>query len=297
MQQRKRNKVTAGLVVLLVLSTALICLPSVGAGYGEEILQRGSHGDSVYRLQQDLTSLGYDTSGIDGWFGIHTYNAVKEFQSEQGLKVDGILGTASIKALEKCLAGNTAYYTVKSGDTLSAIASRYKTTVNSIMAANNLNSYIILIGDTLKIPSNNNCEVSRSVSRYGKMADWWTEAQYIFSRGKVAKITDIDTGISYYTIRKAGSNHADCQPLTAADTAKMKQIYGGQWSWTRRAVIVEVDGIKLAASQNCMPHGGQSIYDNNFPGHYCIHFLNSRTHGTNRVDENHQAMVYKAAGL
>ncbi len=297
MKQRKNNNIVTGFIILLVLSTSLICLPSAGASYGEEILQWGAQGDNVYRLQQDLTSLGFDTYGIDGWFGINTYNAVKEFQSEQGLRVDGIIGSATRAELEKCMEVKNTYYTIKAGDTLSAIATRYKTSVNSLMEANNLNSYLIYIGDTLKIPNIYNDEMSRGTSRYGQLADWWTEAQYKFTREKVAKITDVETGISYYTVRKAGTNHADCQPLTAADTAKMKQIYDGEWSWARRAIIVEVDGIKLAASQNGMPHEGQSIYDNNFPGHYCIHFLNSRTHGTDRIDEDHQAMVLKAAGL
>ena len=43
-------------------------------------------------------------------------------------------------------------YTVKSGDTLYSIASRYNTTVNKIKDLNNLKSNIIVIGDVLKIP-------------------------------------------------------------------------------------------------------------------------------------------------
>ena len=31
--------------------------------------------------------------------------------------------------------------------------------------------------------------------------------------------------------------------------------------------------------------------DNDFDGHFCIHFYASRTHGGNRVDERHQNMV------
>jgi hypothetical protein len=48
---------------------------------------------------------------------------------------------------------------------------------------------------------------------------------------------------------------------------------------------------------NGMPHGGQSIKTNNFKGHFCIHFKNSRTHAGNRLDKSHQAAVKKAAGL
>ena len=43
-----------------------------------------------------------------------------------------------------------------------------------------------------------------------------------------------------------------------------------------------------------MPHGFSLINENNMDGHTCIHFLNSRTHGTDRVDEAHQAAVAEA---
>ena len=82
---------------------------------------------------------------------------------------------------------------------------------------------------------------------------------------------------------------------TAADTAAMLKAYGGSWSWNRRAVFVTIDGVNYAASINGMPHGtGNSITDNNFDGHHCIHFTNSRTHGSNQVCPLHQAAIKKA---
>lgn len=142
-----------------------------------------------------------------------------------------------------------------------------------------------------------NCNTSRSGSRYGEMADWWTVASKVFAVGDIATITDLDSGLNYQVKRTGGSKHADCQPLTSQDTANMLKAYGGQWAWTRHAILVNIDGRVFAASQNAMPHGGKTIYNNNFPGHFCIHFLNSRTHGTDNLDPAHQAMVRKAAGL
>lgn len=138
---------------------------------------------------------------------------------------------------------------------------------------------------------------SRSVSNRPEMADWWSVVNYAFPRGIVATVRDIDTGISYQIKRLGGSSHADVEPLTDSDTIKMKQIYGGNWSWTRRAVVVTVNGRSFAGSQNAMPHGGQAIYNNNFSGHFCIHFLNSRTHSSNSLDFTHQNMLRKAAGI
>jgi len=124
--------------------------------------------------------------------------------------------------------------------------------------------------------------------------DWWTsDIQRIFAVGVVATITDVDTGISWKEKRFAGKNHADIQPLTKEDTAKLKKVYG-HWSWKRRAVFVTIGDENYAASIHGMPHGGSNL-NNNFPGHHCCHFLNSKTHGSDKIDKNHQKMVAKAA--
>jgi LysM repeat protein len=41
---------------------------------------------------------------------------------------------------------------VQSGDSLYAIATRFGTTINAIMAANNMNNYFIYKGMVLRIP-------------------------------------------------------------------------------------------------------------------------------------------------
>lgn len=126
--------------------------------------------------------------------------------------------------------------------------------------------------------------------------DWFdSDIQKIFARGVVAQITDVETGLSWQEKRFGGNYHADCQPLTAADTAALKNAYGGVWSWNRRAVFVTINGVNYAASINGMPHGGQSITDNDFAGHHCIHFTNSKVHATGKVDSQHQKAIKKAA--
>ncbi len=126
--------------------------------------------------------------------------------------------------------------------------------------------------------------------------DWWTsDISTIFDRGDVAKVTDVETGLCWWESRHGGTNHADCQPLTRKDTEIMKKAYGGKWSWDRRAIFVTINGVNYAASMNGMPHGRGSIADNGFAGHHCIHFTNSRTHGTNSVCPKHQEAIRLAA--
>ena len=130
-----------------------------------------------------------------------------------------------------------------------------------------------------------------------KEIDWFKGGiQKEFYKGRIATVTDVKTKISWKVKRKGGSNHADVEPLTAADTAAMKKACGSDFlTWHRRAIWVSLNGNKYAASMNCMAHGLSNIKDNNFDGHFCIHFTNSRTHGSDKVDSAHQSAIKQAA--
>lgn len=123
----------------------------------------------------------------------------------------------------------------------------------------------------------------------------WSEVSQLIPRYSTFSVTDLETGLTFKTQRRAGSRHADIQPLTKADTAVMKIIYAGAWSWNRRAAVVEYAGRRIAASMNGMPHGAGALV-NGFPGHHCLHFFGSTTHATGNVDPVHQLMVQRAAG-
>ena len=64
------------------------------------LLQSGSSGAAVKRLQRALTAALGTTVEIDGQFGPNTTAAVKKYQSACGLTVDGIVGTDTWKALQ-----------------------------------------------------------------------------------------------------------------------------------------------------------------------------------------------------
>ena len=51
---------------------------------------------AVKRLQQELVAWGYDPKGIDGSFGPGCESAVKAFQKDNGLSVDGSVGPATL---------------------------------------------------------------------------------------------------------------------------------------------------------------------------------------------------------
>ena len=64
-------------------------------------VRKGSKGDAVKEMQSLLQRLEYDLGpcGVDGDFGRMTERAVKAFQQDHGLKVDGICGPKTFAAL------------------------------------------------------------------------------------------------------------------------------------------------------------------------------------------------------
>ena len=57
------------------------------------------HGVDVRTLQGALNVLGFSCGALDGIFGAYTERAVREFQANVGLPVDGIAGTDTVGAL------------------------------------------------------------------------------------------------------------------------------------------------------------------------------------------------------
>lgn len=62
-------------------------------------LRNGSEGQAVKNVQQRLKELGYYTGSVDGVFGSGTEQAVRSFQSVNGLNVDGVVGSRTLSKL------------------------------------------------------------------------------------------------------------------------------------------------------------------------------------------------------
>ena len=255
-----QNKIIKKITALTLASTLLWSPLSAQAA----LLRQGSRGQEVVNIQSELKKQGYfKYHTATGYFGHITTDAVRQFQAAKGLKVDGIVGPQTTTALF-----GTSSPTATPTTTQGAL-------------------------------------------------DWWTKVQYIFPRGADALVTDVDTGKSFYVRRTFGTNHADIESLTKQDTEVIKSIWNG-FSWERRAVVVSIGGHKIAGSMTAMPHAGVDsapglatvnnrsggygrgtnldlIKNNGIDGHMDIHFLNSRTHGTNVVQKVHQDAVQKAA--
>lgn len=71
------------------------------------LLKLGSRGSDVRELQQALDILGYDTNGIDGIFGVGTNTAIKQFQNDTRIVVDGLVGSATIAMINTSLSNSS----------------------------------------------------------------------------------------------------------------------------------------------------------------------------------------------
>ncbi|MTI81718.1 MAG: LysM peptidoglycan-binding domain-containing protein [Firmicutes bacterium] len=197
---------------------------------------------------------------------------------------------------------DVALHYVQLGDNVGSIAQKYNTTTDAVIKTNRLKGYLITPEMPLFAPENSKkpvygIEAPRVQKKdgYGELLGW-EFANWHFNHESTAVIKDIQTGKTFDAYRIGGGNHADLEPLTAQDTAIMKNLFGGSWTWLTRPVILQYDGRELAASMAGMPHDFDTVPGNNFDGMFDLHFLNSRTHNTNEESELHQKTVLKAAG-
>ncbi len=78
--------------------------PACSTG-GYPQIQVGSRGAYVMIAQDDLNTLGYKTGGLDGIFGSNTQTAVRNYQQNKGLAVDGIIGCNTWRSLQEDVLG------------------------------------------------------------------------------------------------------------------------------------------------------------------------------------------------
>ncbi len=298
-------------------------------GNPPDYTQKGSSGDSVEKLQQALKIKGYFSGTVDGKYGDMTVSAVKAYQRAMGLSQTGKADYATIMKLF----GKVLYTTVANDPQMKGITKISQITVPATSEKGNSGKNVIALQQALKIKGFYKPAIdgkygdqtvaavkafqkSKGISQDGKAGndtikalfgknasnytyvterlDWFSKGVNVFTGQCVYTIKDVSTGKTFRGRRRFGSNHLDTEPLTASDTATLKSIYGGEWSWNRRAILVLYNGHVYAASMNGMPHGTSTITNNGFDGHFCIHFYKSRTHETNRVDEAHQNCVARA---
>ncbi len=211
-------------------------------------------------------------------------------------------------------------YTVKNGDTIWSVATQHGISESDLRKANGLDNGYLSIGQVIKIPVKHIGRKSVPSSSYGEVLDWTEQGQYVLPINKTGVLIDMNTGVRITVKRTTGATHADTETLTKADSKKLKDSYGGNWSWERKPFILEVGGRRYAVSVSAMPHAGvdgagylanvqnrsgnygygpnyDAISGNGMDGHFDLYFLNGRRHKDGKIDPQHQLGVLLAGGL
>ncbi len=227
--------------------------------------REGDTGSMVKWLQESLAKLGYYKGTVSGEFGSLTKEAVRLFQRDRGLSSDGVAGPKTIAQLN---------YVLSSG----------------------------VVGS-----------VDQNIENVIYNIDWF-KYLYVFRtsmpKGTEMTLTDFTTNKSFRIRVQSVGNHLDVEPLTSADTKVLCSLYNVSSAqilvekdlYQRRAMIATVktkNGLTLqfVCSIYAIPHGTDTISGNDFDGQFCVHFLNSRTHGSDSVDtraDGHQDLIKRA---
>ena len=317
--QKKYNLTADGVAGSETLKKLDTAYKNADSDKDDDSLRKGATGSAVKNLQTKLKKLGFYNASIDGDYGDTTVAAVKAFQKKHNLTADGVAGSETLKKLDSAYK-NADSNTSTDDDSLrkGATGAAVKTLQTNLKKLGFYTAYVdgsfgattesavkafqkkygltadgVAGSATLK-----KIESAVASASSGKITterlDWFNGGKNIIPNGAVFQIKDVSTGLIFSARRQSGGNHMDAEPLTAEDTAILKKINGGTFSWRRRAVLVKYNGHVYAASIYSEPHGTNTILDNNFDGQFCLHFYGSKTHGTDRVDADHQKCVEQA---
>lgn len=244
--------------------------------------RKGDSGSGVKSIQQILASTGYYAGKVDGIFGNITEQAVRNFQKDSGLVVDGIVGKATISVLfsdrlPTASGTNTSSSNTTKDSTDSKTTSPIQTPIWPTDQGN---------------PSQGTTTTVASADTHPKSLDWFSDGYTLINKNKNITIYDLNTGVTWGAKYINGASHADIIPASANDAKKItsSKIVG---SYVRRPVVVTIAGVSYAGSMYAVGHGEDSYCDY-FQGVMCIHFTGSQTHGTKVVDADHQKAIQVA---
>ena len=317
--QKKYNLTADGVAGSETLKKLDSAYKNADSDKDDDSLRKGATGSSVKDLQTKLKKLGFYNAYVDGSYGDTTVAAVKAFQKKYNLTADGVAGSETLKKLDSAYknadsntstdddslrkgATGTAVKTLqtnlkKLGFYTAYVDGSFGATTESAVKAFQ-KKYGLTADGVAGSATLKKIESVVASASSGKITteslDWFNGGKYVIPNGAVFQIKDVSTGLIFSARRQSGGNHMDAEPLTAEDTAILKKINGGTFSWRRRAVLVKYNGHVYAASIYSEPHGTNTILDNNFDGQFCLHFYGSKTHGTDRVDADHQKCVEQA---
>jgi YVTN family beta-propeller protein len=115
---------------ILILAVSL-AVGSLSVSYPAIALKRGDRSPQVMSVQQKLQEAGYFQHKPTGYFGSATQTAVVKFQQAHGLKVDGVVGSQTLAALESSVGLSVSMSANTEANTSTAVVNKQQPQVTS----------------------------------------------------------------------------------------------------------------------------------------------------------------------
>ena len=116
--------------IALILTLALTFSPFAHAA----VLEVGSRGNDVIKVQKRLIQYDYLNGEADGRYGESTRDAVRLFQKRNGLSVDGKVGPSTAAALGVTLSGTKSAAKAASASSVSFVSSDHRLLAKCVYA-------------------------------------------------------------------------------------------------------------------------------------------------------------------
>jgi len=170
-------KITALTLTFVCATTAMV---------GATTLQYGDKGKSVTAVQQQLIKHGYNATDKNGVYGKETKWAVRLFQQDRGLPVDGIVGPATYNALMSAPRSTKAVLTQNAAT--KAVATKSAFTNNNATSRRVAGQSIT--GKNIKLNNITKNETPSSIHAILAEADKYRGVPYVFGGTTPSRLAD-----------------------------------------------------------------------------------------------------------
>jgi LysM repeat protein len=181
---------------------------------GARVMRPGTFGFDVAVLQFLLTRRGVYHGPLDGYLSAGTNKALRRYQRRMRLAADGVVGPRTLAALvleghvpvrPQAVSTGSRRYTVRSGDSLIAIARRFHVSAAALARANRFDpSRVLLIGTKLKVPGGVTSTLDATPTEVRARLDFWS-ARLGVSVPLVRALAWMESGYQPNVVSNAGA--------------------------------------------------------------------------------------------
>ncbi len=136
---------------------------------------------------------------------------------------------------------------------------------------------------------------SGSQKAVGELVEW-NEVKSLLTEGNSYEIMDFNTGQVFEMVFVGGEQHAEMECKGANDTIIYKQVFGEEFNYSKRPMLLIMGEKKIACSLQGAPHGTDTVSSNDMSGHACLYFSGSKSHVGMLADIEHNNYILTAAG-